>query len=119
VVNGPLRGAKERRSFKPKVAGSTPVGRIPFSSVLCRFLALAKGISPFVPKPSSAAFRPRFAPRQRLMATFGYIIRLVERLSWRTTGAWLLATTFRTVHAKSCCRRKEGRPHSSPALLPP
>ena len=28
VVNGSLRGAKERRSFKPKVAGSTPVGRI-------------------------------------------------------------------------------------------
>ena len=28
VVNGSFRGPKERRSFKPKVAGSTPVGRI-------------------------------------------------------------------------------------------
>lgn len=28
VVNGSFRGPKERRSFKPKVAGSTPVGRM-------------------------------------------------------------------------------------------
>lgn len=30
MVNGSFRGPKERRSFKPKVAGSTPVGRILF-----------------------------------------------------------------------------------------
>ena len=35
MVNGSFRGPKERRSFKPKVAGSTPVGRIPRCSV-CR-----------------------------------------------------------------------------------
>ena len=28
MVNGSFRGPKERRSFKPKVAGSNPVGRI-------------------------------------------------------------------------------------------
>jgi hypothetical protein len=40
VVNGSFRGPKERRSFKPKVAGSNPVGRIPLLAVLCHFLAL-------------------------------------------------------------------------------
>lgn len=30
MVNGSFRGPKERRSFKPKVAGSNPVGRIPW-----------------------------------------------------------------------------------------
>lgn len=34
MVNGSFRGPKERRSFKPKVAGSTPVGRIPWCSAL-------------------------------------------------------------------------------------
>jgi hypothetical protein len=36
VVNGSLRGPKERRSFKPKVASSNLVGRIPRSSGRCR-----------------------------------------------------------------------------------
>ncbi len=38
MVNGSFRGPKERRSFKPKVAGSTPVGRIPCCSALYRVL---------------------------------------------------------------------------------
>jgi hypothetical protein len=40
VVNGSLRGAKERRSFKPKVAGSTPVGRTDFSLFQAVFASL-------------------------------------------------------------------------------
>lgn len=38
MVNGSFRGPKERRSFKPKVAGSNPVGRIPCCSATCRVL---------------------------------------------------------------------------------
>ncbi len=52
VVNGSLRGAKERRSFKPKVAGSTPVGRIHFPVV--PVLDLKRGICPLSQKPVSA-----------------------------------------------------------------
>ena len=46
VVNGSFRGPKERRSFKPKVAGSTPVGRIPWCSVRRRGLRIAGLTSP-------------------------------------------------------------------------
>jgi hypothetical protein len=42
VVNGPFTGTKERRSFKPKVASSILVGRIPVPSVQWRFLASGK-----------------------------------------------------------------------------
>jgi Phage integrase family len=55
VVNGSFRGPKERRSFKPKVAGSTPVGRIPWCSGPCR--ALRGGSQALRPSGSDCALR--------------------------------------------------------------
>ena len=42
MVNGSFRGPKERRSFKPKVAGSTPVGRIPVQATYLALRVLGK-----------------------------------------------------------------------------
>jgi hypothetical protein len=53
VVNGSLRGPKERRSFKPKVASSNLVGRI----VLKPFSRAGSGSASGVAAPSSFKFR--------------------------------------------------------------
>ena len=57
MVNGSLRGAKERRSFKPKVAGSTPVGRISCCSSESRALpAPEEDAGRVVPVPATLAW---------------------------------------------------------------
>jgi hypothetical protein len=73
VVNGSFRGAKERRSFKPKVAGSTPVGRIRCCSLRvpgfsrCGARSWASPLN-CVP-PSSGRFRGVPARRGRILVS--------------------------------------------------
>jgi hypothetical protein len=69
VVNGPFTGSKERRSFKPKVASSILVGRIPFHDMIepelrgdpTAFpdLTLAEFVPIFLERHEATGVRPR------------------------------------------------------------
>ena len=69
MVNGPFTGSKERRSFKPKVASSILVGRIPFHDMIepelrgdpTAFpdLTLAEFVPIFLERHEATGVRPR------------------------------------------------------------
>jgi hypothetical protein len=56
VVNGPFTGSKERRSFKPKVASSILVGRIPQGSKGGRVLPMLEPDARLAPRITFRAF---------------------------------------------------------------